>query len=591
MPTTHAHERGMTRVWVPRSPIEVGVAPPASNLEPLVARILEARGLTGGAEDFLNPSLKQLHEPALMPGIDRAAERLLAGLRRGEPIAIYGDYDVDGVSATAILYHAMRAVEPRADVRTYVPHRVDEGYGLHDAALRQLAAEGVKLVVSVDCGVTAVGPARAAADAGLDLIITDHHNLPEGSEAGSTGDLPAAYAIVHPRLPGSAYPFGDLCGAGVAFKLAWRLASQANGGGRVREDLKTLLIELLAFAALGAVADAVPLLGENRVIARFGLSRIKHSRIIGLRAIVEASGLAGNKVDSEHVGFVLGPRLNACGRMGHARDAVELFTTAGPERAADIARTLSGLNDERRATEIKIVEQAVEMAHAAGMTGPDRRAVVLAHPEWHTGVLGIACSRLVDRFHRPTILMQTHAGECRGSGRSIDGYSLHAGLARCAGLLTTFGGHDMAAGLHLPARDLEAFVEAFVRDAGERLAPEDLAGRVTVDCDARLEEMTAAAVARLEMMAPFGQGNPRPRVLVRGVRLAAAPQPLGKEGKHLALQLRQGATLLRSVAWNWGPSAARLARGVDVDVVVAPKLSSWNGSVRVEPELVDLRVT
>ena len=575
-------ERGMRRVWVARP---VRVEPADASLEPLVARVMAARGIgPEGSRAYLEPSLRHLHDPSLMPNLDRAAERLLGAVKRGEPVAIYGDYDVDGVSATAILYHTLRSVHPGADVRTYVPHRLDEGYGLNTGALESLAREGARVVVSVDCGVTAVEPAAAAKAAGLDLLITDHHNPP-----GDGAPLPDAYAIVHPRLPGSEYPFGDLCGAGVAYKLAWRLCTLACGAARVVEPLRNLLIELLAPAALGAIADVVPLLGENRVIARYGLARIKHSKIVGLRALVEAAGLAGDTIDAEDVGYVLGPRLNACGRMGHAREAVELFTTSDGDRAACIAQRLCTLNNERRATEALIVEQAVEMAVAAGMTGPDRRAIVLAHPDWHFGVLGIACSRLVDRFHRPTILMQRTGDECRGSGRSIDGYSLHGGLERCGAHLTRFGGHDMAAGLHLEASKLDAFADALVADASARIAEERLTPRLTVDCEAALAELSPAAAAQLEMMAPFGQANPRPRVLVRGIRLAAPPEPLGREGKHLSLRLRQGATLLRAVGWNWGDAIGRLASGLEVDAVLCPKLSTWNGSTRVEPEIVDLR--
>lgn len=574
----------MTRVWLPAAP--AGPARGDHRAEPLVARILAARGLDdpGAAEAFLRPSLKHLHDPSLMPGLDRAAERVLGAVRRGERIAIYGDYDVDGVSGTAILFHTLRAMAPTADLRTYVPHRLDEGYGVHPVAVRQLAAEGVRLIVTVDCGITAAESARAAREFGLDLIITDHHHVP------AAPDLPEAYALVHPRLEGSAYPFGDLCGAGVAFKLAWRLCTLHCGGPRVREDLRELLIELLAVASLGVVADVVPLLGENRVIARYGLARIKHSRLTGLRALVEAAGLAGDTIDSEHVGFVLGPRLNACGRMGHARDAVELFTVADAERAGTIARELCRLNDERRATEARVVEQAAEMAVALGMTGPDRRAIVLAHADWHAGVLGIACSRLVDRFHRPTILMQTRDGECRGSGRSIDGFSLHGALSRCSEHLSGFGGHEMAAGVQVAEGALAAFTEAFVRDAGERLSLSDLDRRVRVDCEAALAELTPTAATQIEMMAPFGQGNPRPRVLVRGARVASDAEALGREGKHLAVRLRQGASLLRAVGWNWGGSRERLPAGVELDAVLAPKLNVWNGAARAEAEIVDLRV-
>jgi single-stranded-DNA-specific exonuclease len=303
---------------------------------PLCQRILAARGLTAPAalDHYLSPKLTQLHDPSLIPELDRAAERILRALADHEPIVIYGDYDVDGVTGTAILWHMLRALAPEAPVRTYVPHRLEEGYGLNAAAIRELAADGARLIVSVDCGITALEPARAAREAGIDLIITDHHNPPAKLE-----DLPHAYAVVHPRRPDSEYPFGDLSGAGVAYKLAWRLATMHAGcaagpGGRVDPRIRELLVDLLAFAALGAVADIVPLLGENRVLVRHGLVRVKHSRFIGLRALVEASGLAGEDVDAMAVGFRLGPRLNAAGRMGHAREANELFTTADPPRSS-----------------------------------------------------------------------------------------------------------------------------------------------------------------------------------------------------------------------------------------------------------------
>lgn len=589
MTTASTEIRGLNRFW--RIHWTAASAPARGpGVEPLVERVLASRGLSDAAisRDFLNPSLGQLHNPSLMPDLDRAAGRLLEAVGGGEPVAIYGDYDVDGITATAILFHTLRAIRPDADIRTYVPHRMDEGYGLNSEALVGLARAGAKVIVSVDCGITAVGPARDARAAGADLIITDHHT-PPATEA----ELPEAFAIVHPRRPGSEYPFGELSGAGVAYKLAWRLATMHCRSDRVSDALRELLLELLSFAALGTIADVVPLVGENRVIARAGLGRIKHSKFIGLRALVEASGLAGDSIGADDVGFRLAPRLNAAGRMGHAREAVELFTTASPERSAEIAGELSRQNDARRRTEQAIAAAAAEEAVARGMTGDDRRAIVLAHEDWHKGVVGIVCSRLVERFGRPTILLQRQDGLCAGSGRSVDGFDLHGALSRCAGLLEGFGGHEMAAGLQVSEGNLERFVEAFTREANAGLSVERLVATIPVDCDAALHEITPRAVGMLEQLAPFGRGNPGVRVRIAGVRVVGRPATFGAGAKHLGIQVsdpqRPGSGSIRLVGWGWGERAAQVLPGGLIDAVVRPKISTWQGLTKVEPELEDLR--
>lgn len=579
---TDVINRGMTASWRRREGAEA--APGAD----LVARVLAARRITDSAEAaaFLDPSLTHLHDPSLLPDADRAAALILDTVSRSEPIAIYGDYDVDGITATAILYHTLKQIDRGCDVRTYVPHRLEEGYGLNAEAIRQLAADGAKLIVSVDCGVTAFGPARAAREAGADLIITDHHHLPREEDG-----LPDAYAIVHPQKPGSApYPFAHLSGAGVAYKLAWRLLTMRAGTRKVPQPERDLLLGLLGFAALGTIADVVPLVGENRVLARFGLGRVKGSPFEGLAALVNASGLGGQNVDSEHAGFALGPRLNAAGRMGHARDAVELFTTATGPRATEIAENLSRLNTQRRATELRIAEQAMEMAEAARMTSPDRRAIVLAHDDWHQGVVGIVCSRLVERFCRPTILMQRREGRCCGSGRSVRGFSLHGALERCAGRLVRFGGHDMAAGLEVQSDALDAFAEEFIGHANGALTEDDLVPRLSIDCDAGLTELTAETVGRLERLAPFGMENPRPRIHLGGLKLTSKPMPLGAGAKHASITVARDGRVLRMLGWNWAARLADIPAGVDLDAVVSPKLSYWNGRVSVEPEIVDLLV-
>lgn len=588
--------RGMTHRWIVSAEGPAGAWTPGRGVEPLVARLLWSRGCRDAAavEAFRDVRMSGLHDPSYLHDCDRAAERLLGAAQAGERICIYGDYDVDGVSASAILFHMLRAVVPGCDVRTYVPHRIDEGYGLHSDAIRQIAAEGARVIISVDCGVTAFEPAQAARDCGVDLIITDHHTLAAaapypGGDGATDGRLPPAYAIVHPRDPRGAYPFGDLCGAGVAFKLAWRLATLAEGTQRLSEPLRNLLLDLMALAALGTIADVVPLVGENRIIARHGLRRLRSTSLVGLQALIEASDLAGANIDSEKAGFILGPRLNACGRMGHARDAVEMLTIATRDRALTIARELSKLNDSRRRTEKRIFEQAAEHAEAAGMTRDDRRAIVLAGDEWHAGVVGIVCSRMVERYCRPTILLQRTNGSCHGSGRSIDGYNLHEGLVACAGHLSRYGGHEMAVGLALESSRLEEFAEAFIAHASSRIDGEMLTPAIRVDCDARLDEFTPQAVSQLEDLGPFGRGNPSPTIVLRNVEVARTPESMGARGDHLRFFIRDGRRELRLVAFGWGDRGRALRAGMTIDAVVEPKINRWNGTAKVEAQLCDVR--
>ncbi|MBL0926402.1 MAG: single-stranded-DNA-specific exonuclease RecJ [Phycisphaerales bacterium] len=605
--------QGLTHRWAWRPSADPGGAmkrftsPPSpvsmEGAEPLVARVLAARGLGSpeAAAEFLRPSLKGLHDPGLMPNLDRAAERLLVALRAGERIVIYGDYDVDGVCASAILFHVLRAIaglSPEeaagsARIRTYVPHRLDEGYGLHVDAIEQLAAEGARVIVSVDCGVTAAGPARRAAELGVCLIITDHHNLPDGAadRAGHGAELPAAFAIVHPRLPGGAYPFGDLCGAGVAFKLAWRLATMDAGGDRAAPAVRRVLLDMMALAGIATIADVVPLVGENRLIAGFGLARVKDTEVEGLRALVEASGLGGAAVTSEDAGFKIGPRLNACGRLGHAREAVELLTTARGSRAAEIAAELDRTNRQRQATERAIFEQSSELAEAAGMTGPERRAIVLTDERWHAGVVGIVCSRLVGRYHRPAILLARDGDVCKGSGRSIDGFNLHAAIAACSAHVEKFGGHDMAAGLTCRADAAELFARDFIEHASRSIAPEQLTPELSIDCEATVEELTESAVRQLRTLGPFGRGNPAPSIVLRNVRATRGAESFGAEGRHMSVFVRgRGERELRLVGWGMGDRRGAIRAGATLDVVVRPEINEWQGRIRVEPVLSDLRL-
>lgn len=560
------------------------------NLPPLLERILLSRGLIDPShvQRFCEPKLTDLHDPSLMPNLDLAAERLIEAVRGDRSIVIYGDYDVDGIAAIAILYHIIKTVAPDARLRRYVPHRLEEGYGLNLEALKKIRAGGVDLVVTVDCGITALEEARLAREIGLELIITDHHN-PKVAD----GPLPEA-VVVHPRLPGSDYPFGDLCGAGVAFKLAWRFATAWCNSQRVSESLQKMLMEMLPLAALGTIADVVPLVGENRVITSYGLRLIKQTSLTGLRALIEASDLMGENIDSEKVGFILAPRLNACGRMGHAAEAVRLLTDAPADEAAAIARRLAQLNRQRQRTERTIFEQAARRAEDAGMTGGDRRAIVLADPAWHPGVVGIVCSRLVDRFGRPAVLMQRQDEQCKGSARSIDGYSIHEGLLACAEHLTTFGGHDMAAGVTLQTDRLDAFTEALIEHANAHIGIAELTPAISIDCDASLTELDFPTVRRIAALSPFGQANRRPTVRIRGATLTEAPRQIGAHGRHLAVRFRQEdggqRRVMRGVWWGAGSLAGDLAAGMRLDAVIQPKLNEFNGRISVEAEIRDVMV-
>ncbi len=578
--------RGLTRRWLfRREAQDTGL--------PLVQRVLRARGLddTESAQRFCRPQLTHLYDPQLLPGLDPAVNRIAHAVRHGERIVIYCDYDVDGITACAILWHVIKAIAPDADVRTYVPHRLEEGYGLNADALRLLRDEGAQLVISVDCGITDCASAAVAREIGLDLVVTDHHHPAE------SGELPQAVALVHPRLDGGGpYPFGELCGAGVAFKLAWGFATHWCGSRRVPKPIQKVLLDMLPLAALGTIADVVPLVGENRTIVTYGLRWIRQTPIPGLRALIEASGLMSDDIDTEKVGFVLAPRLNACGRMGHAAEAVRLLTDAPEVEARAIAERLARLNRQRQKTERTITEHATQMAEDAGMTGDDRRVIVLADESWHAGVVGIVCSRLVDRFCRPVVLLQTRGDVCKGSARSIEGYSLHKALRATAEHLTSFGGHDAAAGLSLSSERLEAFTAALTEHANAHISGERLTPSLWIDCDAGIDELEIDCVQRIGSLSPFGRANPRPTIRVEDVTLAGPPKQIGGNGQHLTMSLRSddgsngGRRWMRCVWFRAGAMAGDLTPGLRIDAVIEPKINEWNGRVSVEGIVRDVRV-
>jgi len=562
-----------------------------AGLSPLLAQLLLVRGAatTQDVRRFMTPDFRELLPPEALPGAVAAADRLHRAAADGCPIVIYGDYDVDGVTASAILWHALRYIG--ASVRTYVPSRFEEGYGLNSDAIRKLAEEGAQAIVTVDCGITACEQARLARELGVELIITDHHE--------PKSDLPDASVLVHPTALAERCPNPNLSGAGVALKVAWAIAQRHAGASRVGPELRELLLDATALAAMGLVADMVPLTGENRLIASFGLRHLCKSRNPGLRALVEAAGLERKAaVDDYDVGFLLAPRLNAVGRMGHAREAVELLTTADDGRAREIATALDGHNRERQEVEKRILAQAETMVVERDMHRDGCRGIVLASEAWHTGVVGIVASRLIERFHRPTVLIALSNGVGQGSARSIRNFPLHESLARCGEHLLSHGGHAMAAGLRIETARVEAFTRAFLDDAAQRLTQADLTPRLNIDDEVELGQVDLALAESIARMQPFGIGNARPRLVARGLELADEPRVVGAGGAHLQFTVRcpgvgagaRDGGHRKAIAFGRGSDAVKLTERRRLDLAFEPIVNEWMGRKKVELKVVDWRL-
>jgi len=548
-------------------------------IHPLLAQVLHNRGVANedAVRIFLNPELKTLLAPEALPGAVKAADIIVDKIRQRRPIVIYGDYDVDGITATAILWHLLTMAG--ACVSFYVPHRLEEGYGVNAEALRQIRLDGADTVITVDCGITAVEEAKIAREIGLTLIVTDHH------APGTV--LPEADAIVHPAVDGG-YANPDICGAGVAFKLAWAIARTLSQSERVRPEFRKFLIDATSLAALGTIADVVPLAGENRVLARFGLLGVNNTRLIGLRALIESARLADQKIDSEHVGFWLAPRLNAAGRMGHAQLAVELLTLADAARAKEIASYLESQNRGRQSIERDIFKKACEKIEAGNLASDARRAIVLASEGWHAGVIGIVASRIVDRYCRPTVLISLENGQGQGSGRSIRHFEMHRALAECAGHLDAFGGHAMAAGLRIRHERVEAFTESFVDLANRTLTAKDLEPALRLDAEVALNDLPDSLVHEMQKLAPFGMGNPKPRFASGMLELSGEPRVVGKDARHVQFALTDGRIVRKAIAFNQKDALQPLLDHRRCRVAFEPIIDTYNGRTSVKLQVIDM---
>ncbi|MFB3916712.1 MAG: single-stranded-DNA-specific exonuclease RecJ [Terriglobales bacterium] len=487
-----------------------------------MARLLANRGIRTAyeAQRFLSPEFVHLHSPYQMLGMKAAAERLRAAIARQENILIYGDYDVDGTTAVVILKTAIELCGGVADY--HIPHRLREGYGMKDEVIERAAAQGVRLIISVDTGIRAFAAGQTTRRLGLDLIVTDHH-LPQAE------GVPQALAVLNPNQTGCNYPCKDLCGAGVAFKLAQALLEHA---GRAR-----LLPSFLKVVAIATIADAVPLMGENRVFAKLGLEGLRSPVNPGLKALLEVSALAGNgrALTAGDVAFRLAPRLNAAGRMDVAKDVIDLFSVRDPAQAREIAARLNQLNADRQQEEQRIVAEIQARLDA----DPDLRdawCIVVDGEAWHKGVIGIAATRIVERYCRPALVITREGTDAQGSGRSIQAFHLLEALESCAHLFTRFGGHAYAAGFALPAEHIPELRSRLNAWARTRLTPDDLLPALSYEAELRLDEVTPQLFSSLRRLEPFGMGNPQPVFAARNLRLLAPPRVM-KE-KHVKLRVR-----------------------------------------------------
>jgi single-stranded-DNA-specific exonuclease len=518
------------------------------------ARVLLARNLREpeAARRFLRPSLADLHAPGALRGMAEAIARLRYAIERREPILIYGDYDVDGTTSVVILKKAIELAGGTAGF--FVPHRLRDGYGMRSDVVEKAAAEGVKLIVSVDTGIRAAEVVRRANELSIDVIITDHH-LPEA-------ELPAALAVLNPNRPDCGYPDKNLCGVGVAFKLVEALLGSLDWPA---DKLQRVIESFLKLVAIGTVADVVPLMGENRIIVKHGLGGLNKVRNVGLRALLDVSGFSNGRVPSAtDVAFRIAPRINAAGRMDTANAVIEMFLTEDAARARTLAGQLHALNGERQQAEAEVTQQIVEEC-ALAPVGDDQRALVFAAGNWHRGVLGIVAGRLVERYHRPVFVLSRNPedGLAQGSGRSIRPFHLLEALESMPELFERFGGHRQAAGLTLASDKIDLFRARFNEYAAARLTLDDLAPQVEIDALLDFREINERSVADVFGLAPFGCGNPAPLFAALDAEVAGAPAVL-KE-KHLRVMLRQNGRTLVLKAWNFAERAPQLAAGARVD--------------------------
>ena len=545
----------------------------------LLAQVLINRGVSTDttAHSFLSPKLTELIAPEKMPGSLEAAKRIRQALVDKQRICIYGDYDVDGITSTSILWHLLTILG--ADVDYYIPHRVDEGYGLNAEAVAQIAEAGTDLIVTVDCGITAVTQVAYAKQLGMDIIITDHH------QPGET--LPAADAIVHPALDGYENP--DSAGAMVAFKLAWTIVNLSRTTSQTPEGLRNFLLNATTLAAIGTIADVVKLTGENRILTSFGLKSLAQTEMTGIQALIRSAELNGDQLDSYSIAFKLAPMLNAAGRMGHARLAVDLLTSSSQMQCYKIAEYLKEQNRLRQQCQRKIYTEARQIIVNNHLNHPEKRTIVVAGDNWHTGIIGIVASRIVDDFYRPAIVLNTDGELAQGSGRSIAGFDMFEALCACSEHLESFGGHEMAAGLKLRIDKIADFINAFEQYAHDNIDDESVTAALDIDALCAIGDLDFNMVKHLQYLEPFGQGNPAPVFATRGVHRISPPKRVGVKGDHLQIAISDNTASVRCIGFGMGKYEKKLLENDIFSVAYEPQFNTYNGNTTVQFALKDIQ--
>jgi single-stranded-DNA-specific exonuclease len=558
----------------------------SAGVPPVVAQLLVSRGVyrADDARLFLESKLAGLRDPMELPGVPEASAIVLDAIQKSVPITIYGDYDADGMTGASILVNGLRLLG--ADVNYHVPNRLEDGYGLSCEAIEKLHRRGRKLIISVDCGITSVQQAALCKQLGITLIITDHHQLAD--------ELPDAAAVVHPRLPGTCYPFGELCGAGVAFKLAWAICQQVCGTKKVTEPMREYLMQSLALAAIGTIADMVPLLDENRILVHHGLRSLRANPLPGLAELMKITKLTGkSNLLSEDVAFSLAPRLNATGRLGQAQLGIELLTSPPGERVNSLATYIEQLNSSRDSLQRSVQLAASKLATTDFDPEADP-ALVLAGVGWHLGVIGVVAGRMAEKYGKPVIVIsldQTGGKPGVGSGRAgSPSVNLHEALAECSNRLVRFGGHQAAAGLTITEDQIDDFRSEFYEAVSRQMIDSDSVSEILIDAQAPLGQLNLQTVTQIEQLSPFGQGNPRPVLCSSGVTLAEPSRRMGGGDRHLSVRLTQHNIHIRAVAFGQGEWCDDLnACEGPIDIAYRPVINDFAGRRSVEIQLVDWR--
>jgi single-stranded-DNA-specific exonuclease len=530
----------------------------------LIRQLLYNRGITqpSDIETFLAADERLRGDPNILPGMHGAVARLYRALLSREKIAIYGDFDADGITATALLVQGLSMLG--CEAIPYIPDRINEGYGLKTTALETLQKQGVSLVVTVDCGITAVSEIKTASKMGLDIIITDHHVPPD--------DIPLAAAVIDPKLPGSEYPTPELAGVGVAMKLLEALFSGLGKTDRLEE-----VIDLVA---LGTVADMVPLLGENRYLVKQGLRILNNSPRLGVREIINQTGLDASNINSTSISWTIAPRLNAAGRVGDAMNSYRLLMADSVEEARQLAGWLEQKNLERQ----KLTNKALERAREQVITQVNQSLLIASDPGYPAGIIGLVAGRLAEEHYKPVIVIRTGDRYCGGSSRSIPEFNMIEALNKCSHLLTRFGGHSRAAGLSLYTRDLPQLKQAILAIAAEELEGVDLRPRIDIDAETTLPDLGGDTYPTIQKMAPFGQGNPMPTFLSRGVEVVSS-NTMGSDSSHLRMRVKQGLMLFDAVGFGLGNYVNEVSNYIDI--VYNLELDHWNGQSKLRLNVLD----